>query len=266
MRRADTCRDDARRTFSVTRQKHQEIAARFFPEIAAGGFTRIDGTVAFYSRINALISRSSVVVDFGAGRGQFVGDSAGYRRDLCWLKGRVQRVIGLDIDDIVLENPALDESHLIIDGRRLPLVDGSADLIVSDFTFEHVKDPGWLAEELSRILKSGGWICARTPNKWGYIAVFARLVPNRFHDAVLRVVQPRKKSIDTFPTLYRLNTRRDLLRYFPVHRFEHIVFEHDAEPAYAASSILGWTLGVFLNRISPRRVRSMLFIFLRKKD
>lgn len=249
----------------MTRQK-QEAVARFFPEIAAGGFTRIDGTVAFYSRINALVSGSSVVVDFGAGRGRFVGDSVGYRRDLRCLKGRVQRVIGLDVDDIVLENPALDESHVIVDGGHLPLADGSVDLVVSDFTFEHVKDPHWLAEEISRILKSGGWICARTPNKWGYIAVFARLVPNRFHDAVLRVVQPRKKSIDTFPTLYRLNTRRDLRRFFSVQRFEHIIFEHDAEPAYAANSILGWKLGLLLSRISPRRARSMLFIFLQKKE
>jgi SAM-dependent methyltransferase len=248
----------------VTRQK-QEVAARFFPEITAGGFTRIDGTVAFYSRINALVSGSSVVVDFGAGRGQFVGDSVEYRRDLCRLKGRVHRVIGLDVDDVVLENPALDEGHLIIDGGRLPLTDGSVDLIVSDFTFEHVKDPHWLANELSRILKPGGWICARTPNKWGYIAVFARLVPNRLHDAVLRVVQPRKKSIDTFPTVYRLNTRQDLRRFFSVQRFDHIVFEHDAEPAYAANSMLGWRVGLFLSRISPRRVRSMLFVFLRKK-
>ncbi len=248
----------------MTRQK-QEVVGLFFPEIAAGGFTRIDGTVAFYSRINALVSDTSVVVDFGAGRGQFISDPVGYRRDLRWLKGRVQRVIGLDVDDAVLENPALDESHLIFDERPLPLTDGSVDLIVSDFTFEHVKNPHWLAEELSRILKAGGWICARTPNKWGYIAIFARLFPNRLHDAVLRVVQPRKKSIDTFPTFYRLNTRRDLLRSFSVQHFEHIIFEHDAEPAYSANSMLGWRLGLFLSRISPRRVQSMLFIFLRKK-
>lgn len=246
--------------------KQKRIAGRFFPEIAAGGFTRVDGTIAFYSRINALVSDSSIVVDFGAGRGKFVDDLITYRRELRWLKGRVQRIIGLDIDDIILENPALDESHVIFEGRALPLADESVDLIVSDFTFEHVKDPHWLAEELSRILKIGGWICARTPNKWGYIAVLARLVPNKLHGAVLHVVQPQKKRIDTFPTFYRLNTRQDLRNFFPAQRFEHIVFEHDAEPAYVANSILGWRLTLLLSRISPRRARTMLFIFLRKKN
>ena len=246
-------------------ERKRTAVARFFPETAAGGFSRIDGTVAFYSRINALVSPSSVVVDLGAGRGQFMEDTVDYRRYMHRMQGRVQRVIGLDVDDAVLQNPTVDESHVISDGGRLPIADKSVDLVVSDFTFEHVADPAWLAAELSRIVKPGGWICARTPNKYGYISVFARLVPNSMHDAVLRTVQPQKKSRDTFPTRYRLNTRRDLRRHFPEHRFEHIVFEHDAEPAYMANSTLGWRVGLVLTRILPRRFYTMLFVFLRKK-
>lgn len=241
------------------------LTARFFPEVAAGGFSRIDGTVAFYVRVNALVSSSSVVVDFGAGRGRFMDDPVAYKRDMRRLQGRVQRVIGLDVDDAVLQNATVDESHVISDGEPLPVADESVDLVVSDFTFEHVADPEWLAAELSRILKPGGWICARTPNKYGYVSVFARLVPNSLHVAVLRIVQPHKKSIDTFPTRYRLNTRRELRRHFPEQRFDHIVFEHDAQPAYVANWTFGWRVGLFLTRILPRRFYTMLFVFLRKK-
>ena len=45
---------------------------RFYPESAAGGFSRNDGTVAFYQRVQALLRPDSVVIDFGAGRGQFL--------------------------------------------------------------------------------------------------------------------------------------------------------------------------------------------------
>lgn len=31
------------------------IRKRFYPEIEAGGFSRVDGTVAFYQRVNALV-------------------------------------------------------------------------------------------------------------------------------------------------------------------------------------------------------------------
>ena len=154
---------------------------------------------------------------------------------------------------------------MISDGGALPgcrRVRGSHRL---GLHVEHVANPAWLAAELSRILKPGGWICARTPNKYGYISVFARLVPDSLHDVVLRIVQPQKKSIDTFPTLYRLNTRRDLRRYFSEYHFEHVVFEHDSEPAYVANSALGWRVGLFLTRILPRRFYTMLFVFLRKK-
>jgi 2-polyprenyl-3-methyl-5-hydroxy-6-metoxy-1,4-benzoquinol methylase len=45
--------------------------------------------------------------------------------------------------------------------------------------FEHIEDPEWLARELLRIVKPGGLIAAFTPNKFGYFAVAARMVPNR---------------------------------------------------------------------------------------
>ena len=41
------------------------LIQRFYPESRFGGFTDIDGTVAFYSRVNALVKPLYVVVDFG---------------------------------------------------------------------------------------------------------------------------------------------------------------------------------------------------------
>jgi ubiquinone/menaquinone biosynthesis C-methylase UbiE len=43
-------------------------------------------------------------------------------------------------------------------------------LIISDFTFEHIRDPSHTANELNRILIPGGWMGA-TPNKYGYVAL-----------------------------------------------------------------------------------------------
>jgi hypothetical protein len=37
------------------------------PGRAAGSFSRIDGTVEFYARVNALVDSSTAVLDFGAG-------------------------------------------------------------------------------------------------------------------------------------------------------------------------------------------------------
>jgi hypothetical protein len=41
-----------------------------FPEIKAGGFSRVDGTIAFYTRVQALCPDRATILDFGAGRGK----------------------------------------------------------------------------------------------------------------------------------------------------------------------------------------------------
>ena len=64
-----------------------------------GGHSPLDGTVEFYGRVNAFLQPQFVVVDLGAGRGAWTADDARlYNRSLRWLRGKVARVIGLDVD------------------------------------------------------------------------------------------------------------------------------------------------------------------------
>ena len=247
-------------TTPITRRRR-----RAFPELPAGGYSRIDGTVEFHQRVNALCAPDSVVVDFGAGRGRFVEDDVPFRRRLQNRRGCVRRVIGLDVDPAVLVNPTLDEAHVISVGAPLPMPDASVDLVVADHVFEHIDDPAWASRELDRVLRPGGWICARTPNRWGAIAVPARLVPNRWHDAVLARVQPDKQSRDTFPTRYLLNRPSALRRWFPPDRFDDCSYMHETEPAYAGRSPAAWTLFRGLAAITPAPLRSVYLVFLRKR-
>lgn len=150
------------------------LDARFYRETDAGGFTRLDGTVAFYTRVNALLAPEMVVVDLGAGRGADAGNAgSGYRRRLAMLRGKVARVIGVDVDEAVRENPKLDEA-VVYDGGRIPLPDASADVVVSDWTLEHIPDPALFAAEIHRILKPGGWLAARTPHLFSALVLSVR--------------------------------------------------------------------------------------------
>ena len=107
---------------------------RFYPEIGAGGFSRIDGTVAFYNRVNALLKKEAVVLDYGAGRGfGHVEDPCEYRRSLCNFRSRIASVIGVDVDEAVMQNPALDEAYVFNPKDPLPIGDASIDIIVSEF-------------------------------------------------------------------------------------------------------------------------------------
>jgi len=237
----------------------------FFPETGAGGYTRVDGTVEFYSRINALLSPEMVVLDYGAGRGAAAEDPVAYRRGLQTLKGRVAKVIGMDIDPAVESNVLIDEAIIIEPNKLLPLPDTNVDLIVCDSVFEHFDDPACVTEELYRVLKPGGWICARTPNRWGYIGIGSRLIPNRLHEIVLSRLQPMRKAEDEFPTYYRLNDIPCMEKHFPLHKFDHFTYTWNSEPAYFGNFTLIWRIVLFAFRFTPRKLGAIFFIFLRKK-
>jgi hypothetical protein len=114
---------------------NSDTQSRHYPEVAAGGFSRVDGTVAFFSRVHALLQPGDILLEFGAGRGaELLDDQAPYRRRLRMLKGKCARVIGVDIDPVVTQNPFLDEAH-VLEGPTLPFPDTSIDIIVSDHTF-----------------------------------------------------------------------------------------------------------------------------------
>ena len=237
----------------------------YYPERGAGGYTRYDGTVQFYERIHALlddIGPPATVLDFGAGRGASFDSALPVHRRLLDLRPRAARVIGVDIDDTVRSNPLLTEAIVIQSGDRLPLADDAVDLVIADHVFEHVRDPTHVASELARIVRAGGWICARTPNRFGYIGIAGRMVPNRLHRIVLRRLQPIRQPRDVFPSYYRFNTRRALAHYFPSPAFVTCTYGWEPEPAYAADSLRVARVFDSLRRVTPEAFRPILLVFV----
>lgn len=132
-----------------------DVLAKFRPEIAAGGFPRDDGTVAFYTRIRSLLSNKGRVLNFGAGRGEATEDPVRFRRELLDLRNCGATVIAADIDPVVTDNPLCDEAH-VLDGGPLPFQDKHFDLVVADWVLEHLSDPEATCSELSRVLRQDG--------------------------------------------------------------------------------------------------------------
>jgi SAM-dependent methyltransferase len=235
------------------------------PEVGVGGFSHRDSTIEFYTLVNALVHPQATVLDVGAGRGAFLDDKSAYRRELRLLKGRVAEVIGIDRDPVVASNASLDRHFVVADEGPIPLADESVDIIVSDWTFEHVADPELFARELKRVLKVEGWICARTPNKWGLTGLGSRLLPNRIHPLLLKRLLPGRLGKDVFPVQYKLNTERAIREHFPSSDFLNCGFFENGDPSYHAGSEIVWTATEILFRLTPRRFAAKYFIFLQKR-
>ncbi len=215
----------------------------------------------FEQRVDSLLDprRTSVLLDAGCGRTVPV-----LRKYL----GRAGRLIGVELVDFTDVPPEIETHNA--DLATLPLQDESVDLIMSRSVFEHLTDPGSVYREFARVLRPGGRVVFLTANMWDYGTLVARLVPNRFHGRVVRVVEGRQEE-DTFPTAYKTNTRRDVERLaastgMVVEDFEYL----SQYPNYLMFNGVLFMLGSAFERVirrfhALRFLRGWVLVTLRKK-
>jgi SAM-dependent methyltransferase len=177
------------------------------------------------------------------------------------LKGKVAEYIGADVDTAVLGNPTTDRNVLIKDGL-LPLGDGEIDVVICDWVLEHIVDVASFTREIDRVLKTGGFFCARTPHSFSYVSLAARAVKNSSHVRFLRWIQPNREAQDAFPTAYQCNTLGGVARRFD--GWENFTYLYTAEPSYYFGRKPVFHFMNLMHRFLPRVMTGSLFIFLRK--
>ena len=239
--------------------------AIYYPETDFGGFTGVDGTLAFYLRVNALIEPTARVLDFGCGRGCYGEDPVVLRRQMRILRGKCAHVAGSDIGEDATENPYLDEVRLFRSGEPVPYADASFDVLLADCVLEHLPDPPAFFAEAGRLLKPGGHLCLRTSNVMSYFGLAARLVPASRRAGVLHRSRPDRKDEDSFPTLHRCNTVFAIRRAMAAAGFAGVAFGHECEPRYLGFSRVAYQLGVWHQRWAPSCLRPAIFAFATRR-
>ena len=241
--------------------------AQFFQEQAIDGFNHRDGTVLFYMFVTAVYTKfpdGPRVLDFGAGRGSWAENTpSAYKHKLRDLREGATRVVAADVDEAVLENAVSDDQVVMKTGQPLPFEDGAFDVIVADYVMEHLAEPGPIMAELRRVLAPGGWLCFRTPNKWSYVAIAARWIPERLEGAVLKRSQPGRQERDIFPTVYALNSPSDFRRH--MRGFDLHWFGFDGLPAYHMGSRLMYRLLRVLHWLLPPAMCMNWMVYARKR-
>lgn len=244
--------------------KNEALLRKFYPESRIGGFSHVDGTVAFFVQVAAALRPTDVILDFGAGRGELlIDDDNTFRRNLSNLKGRCAHLEGCDVDSAVLQNPFLDHAEVIDPHGSLPYAASQFDIVISRYVFEHIDNPEHVARELLRVVKPGGLIAAVTPNRYGYIAIGATLVPNRAHITALSSIQPWRKAQDVFPTRYRMNTATALRNLFGSGAKVNVT-SWSSEPAYHMGSPLVYAAIKWMNKHLPARLQPTLHVYIQK--
>jgi SAM-dependent methyltransferase len=207
-----------------------------------------DNDGAFRELIYGRIGRGSVVLDLGAGAG---------RKFSYALRSKVEpdgEVVGADFDVRVRNNPLIHHG-VVLQGDHLPFSDDTFDVVFTRYVLEHVADPAQFLGELWRVLKPGGSFLFLTPNKWHYVCLAARCTPEAFHQFYNR--RRGRDETDTFPTVYRLNTRSDIRRNFQMASF----VEKELRMRECCPNYLTLAVPLFLAGIAYERVVNFANLF-----
>lgn len=156
-------------------------------------------------------------LDVGCGRDLFPNN----RKLAQLLAGRAGRLVGLDPDPALQENPFVHEriAASIDDfdgGRRF-------DLVTLRMVAEHVAAPESCVRGIARALRPGGLAVVYTVFGLSPVPLLTRICPMPLRHAIKRLLW-RTEPRDTFPTCFRMNTRSALRRVFLGQGLEEAAF------------------------------------------
>lgn len=158
--------------------------------------------------------------------------------------------MGVDPDDSIRQNRWLHEHRQC----RLEDLDTNRrfDLISLRMVAEHIADPTAAVAALGRLTRENGRVVIYTVSKWAPASLVAAATPLSVHHAVKRVLWGTSPK-DTFPTVFRMNTRRRLNQLFRPYGFVEEQFLHLND----CRAFGGWKVGALVELSCERVLRAL---------
>jgi hypothetical protein len=116
---------------------------------------------------------------------------------------------------------------------------------------EHVERPIEFLGEVHRVLKKGGSYFFRAPNVYHYVSVASMLTPRWIHKAIANPLRGLPSNAhEPWPTFYRMNSRRAILKAARTAGFRTINFQMvECQPSYLVFHTVPFLVGVAYERL-----------------
>jgi SAM-dependent methyltransferase len=192
------------------------------------------------------------VLDIGCGRGGLIE----------LVHGHVGFAVGVDPDRRSLREHRAPVVHRVSGlAEHLPFPDESFDLVICSWVLEHLARPQRFFAEVARVLqspnsaaaRSGGHLVFLAPNAWHPLTWIGRLLGRlgRWQAWLVTRLYDRAE-VDTFPVVYRANTRRRVEQLAAAAGLVPIAFLTIGDPTYLAFNELFYRLAVMAERLTPQ--------------
>jgi len=181
-----------------------------------GYFTPDD---VYEATIAGLVTPGCRWIDVGGGRDVFPSNPKLAQQ----LADRCGHLLGLDPSDTIHENPFAHRrvQSMLEDFTSYELFD----LATMRMVAEHIANPTSAVAALARLVRPGGKVVVLTVNQWSPVTVASWLVPFGLHHPVKSLLWQTEEK-DTYPVVYRMNTRSQLGRLFTAHGFRESHFAY----------------------------------------
>lgn len=151
----------------------------------------------------------------------------------------VNKIVGLDLDERVMENPFLDKAHCIdaysIDGD---ILGGNFDLIYSHMVVEHIDDAERFISSQISVLKDGGMILHSTVSKYYWTSLMNEFIPVYLKNFLISSLGSGREADDIFPTHYKLNSEDQVRKVCNDLNLRFEIIRQDEPPGYLRRSFL----------------------------
>lgn len=169
--------------------------------------------------LDAIVTPQTVWLDVGCGRDLSPGNIPTARR----LADRCRTLVGIDPSDNI------DENAFVHDYLKMPIEDHPPgrkyNLITLRMVAEHIEAPETVVNKLAGLLLPGGRIVIYTVAGYSPSVLVASITPLWVHHVVKQILW-RTEERDTFPTVYRMNTRATLGRMFAAEGLSEEMFAY----------------------------------------
>jgi 2-polyprenyl-3-methyl-5-hydroxy-6-metoxy-1,4-benzoquinol methylase len=176
----------------------------------------------YESLVAKIVDHETSWLDVGCGRSVFPNNAALARK----LAMRCRLLVGIDPDASIHSNTIV---HRKVQTTIEEFEPGEPfDLVTLRMVAEHIPRPELLLDALVRLTHAKSIVVLITPNRFSPLSLAATLVPHRWHHALKKVAWQTRRE-DTFPVAYRLNSRKQLRRWFQAAGFKEVLYRNPAD-------------------------------------
>ncbi len=199
------------------------------------------------------------ILEIGSGSGQGLQNQ---------LYPQVAKVVGLDLDRRVLQNPHLDQA-LNISAYEINkyLSEIKFDIIYSQMVAEHIDEPDKFISLQLNHLKDEGVLIHSTVSKFYWVSLINDFVPVIWKNWLIKTLGSGREADDIFPAYYKLNSAGQIKTMCKRLKLEYEIIRQDEPPGYLRKSfflMIVYTLAHKpLQLIFPALRPSFIFILSR---